>query len=105
MYQNQQSSRSAMKEHYQCYPWKVSSNIPLNSYCKIPASMFKVKDQLIGKLYSEIDMHLIKQEVKKDIVFEKNDILITEMEARTGELTYFSDLSQQNKQKKCFQSI
>mgnify|MGYP001854720651 FL=1 len=64
--------------------------------------MFKVKDQLIGKLYSEIDMHLIKQEVKKDIVFEKNDILITEMEARTGELTYFSDLSQQNKQKKCF---
>lgn len=61
--------------------------------------MFKVKDQLIGKLYSEIDMHLIKQEVKKDIVFEKNDILITEMEARTGELTYFSDLSQQNKKK------
>lgn len=61
--------------------------------------MFKVKDQLIGKLYSEIDMHLIKQEVKKDIVFEKNDILITEMEARTGELTYFSDLSQQNKKR------
>lgn len=61
--------------------------------------MFKVKDQLIGKLYSEIGMHLIKMEVKKDIVFEKNDILITEMEARTGELTYFSDLSQQNKKK------